>query len=311
MTISFEGQVVVVTGAGGGLGSAYAREIARRGGKVVVNDLGGTTKGEGGGTDLADQVAQSICDAGGEAVANYDSVATPEGGKHIIQAALDSFGRIDAVIANAGNMRFGPFEDMSLDELNSLLAVHIGGSWNVAQAAWPHLKQQGYGRVVFTTSSGGMLGNGLLAAYGAAKGGIMGLMHGLSEAGAPHGILCNAIMPNAASRMTADFGQGTLGDNPWIIPVARTMDPAYTTPLAVFLASSACTTWHGVYSSLGGRMGRTFIGVTRGLQGPIDTPLTAEDIAANWDLIRDDSRGYGIPANVTDEFRIVAQEDYR
>lgn len=150
MTISFDGQVIVVTGAGDGLGRTYATEIARRRGKLVVNDLGGPTTGGDGETlkSFADDVAAEIKAEGGEAVASYDTVATPEGGQAIIAAALDYYGRIDAVIANAGNMPYGKFEALSVDDLQSLLAVHIGGTWSVAQAAWPHFKAQSYGRLV-------------------------------------------------------------------------------------------------------------------------------------------------------------------
>lgn len=307
-SISFDGQVVIVTGAGGGLGRSYSVEIARRGGRVIANDLGGSITGEGTQTSpgFADAVAAEIRASGGTAVANYDDVTSVQGARRIIEAALDNFGRIDAVIANAGTIRFGAFESLSLDDLNALLAVHVGGSWNVTQAAWPHLKQRGYGRVVFTTSSGGMLGNASLSAYGAAKGGVMGLMHGLAEAGKPHGILCNAVMPNAASRMTANISPGELGSNPWAAALGRYFDPRYTTGLVTFLASRACTTHHGIYSALGGRIGRIFVGVTNGIAG--DEPIDADRIAENWDTIRDDSRGYAIPNDVMDEFRIVAEQ---
>ncbi len=307
MAISFEGQAVAITGAGGGLGRVYALEVARRGGMVVVNDLGGPTSGKDGelSTSFADNVVDEIRAAGGTAVANYDSVVTPEGGKAIIAAALDNFGRIDAVIANAGTMRYGNFEDLTFDDLNALLAVHVGGSWNVAQAAWGHMKAQGYGRLCFATSSGGTLGNAWLAAYGAAKGGVMGLMHTLAEAGAPHGILCNALMPNAASRMTMTIKPGELGENPWSGAMPQYFDPRYTAGLVAYLCSNACQTHHGIYSALGGRIGRAFIGVCHGIAD--DQPLGADEIAANWAVINDDKAGYAIPANNTDEFRIVAE----
>lgn len=306
--VSFAGQVVVITGAGGGLGRGYSLEIARRGGAVVVNDLGGSVTGEGTqtSTHFADAVVSEIRAAGGTAVASHDSVATADGARRIIETAMDNFGRVDAVVANAGNMRYGEFESLSLDDLNALLAVHVGGSWNVTQAAWTQMKRHGYGRVVFATSSGGMLGNAMLTAYGAAKGGIMGLMHGLAEAGKPHGILCNAVMPNAASRMTSGIKPGELGDNPWAAALGQYFDPRYTSGLVTFLASSACTTHHGIYSALGGRVGRMFVAVTDGIAD--DAPIDADSIAANWDTIRDDARGYAIPANVVDEFRIVAEQ---
>ncbi len=306
--VNFEGQVVVITGGGGGLGSVFAKEIARRGGSVVVNDLGGPTTGAPGETSssFVDTVVDAIRADGGQAIANGDTVATPEGARHIIQAAMDSYGRVDAVIANAGNMRYGDFEDLSLEDLNSLLTVHVGGSWNIAQAAWPVMKQNNYGRVVFTTSSGGALGNAQLAAYGAAKGGVLGLMNGLSEAGKPHGILCNAYMPNAMSRMTTVIKPGELGDNPWAGQMLKFFDPGYTTGLVTFLASSACSTHHGTYSALGGRIGRTFIGITEGLMW--DDMVDADTIAENWATICDDTYGYDIPVNQADEWRIVGQK---
>jgi NAD(P)-dependent dehydrogenase (short-subunit alcohol dehydrogenase family) len=306
--ITFEGQVVIVTGAGGGLGRVYSLEIARRGGAVIVNDLGSSVTGAGAevSTSFADSVVNEIRAAGGTAVANYDTVATPQGARQIVAAAMDNFGRVDTVIANAGNLRHGTFESLSFDDLNALLAVHVGGSWNVTQAAWPEMKRRGYGRVVFTTSSGGMLGNAMLTAYGAAKGGVMGLMHGLAEAGKPHGILCNAVMPNAMSRMTSGIKPDELGDNPWAAPMGQYFDPCYTTGLVTFLASSACTTHHGIYSALGGRIGRTFVAVTNGIAD--DAPIDADTVAANWEVIQDDVRGYAIPGNVGDEFRLVANQ---
>jgi NAD(P)-dependent dehydrogenase (short-subunit alcohol dehydrogenase family) len=244
--------------------------------------------------------------AGGRAAANYETTATPEGAQRIIEAAMDQFGRVDAVIANAGNMRYGDFESLSLEDLNALLSVHVGGAWNIAQAAWPQMKRRGYGRMVFATSSGGTLGNAYISAYGAAKGGVMGLMHGLSEAGKPHGILCNAYMPNAMSRMTLGIQPGELGDNPWAEALGQYFDPRYTVGLVTFLASNACQTHHGIYSACGGRVGRIFIGVTDGIAD--DAPLDADRIAADWAAIGDATRGYAIPANQMDEFRIVAEQ---
>jgi NAD(P)-dependent dehydrogenase (short-subunit alcohol dehydrogenase family) len=254
----------------------------------------------------ADNVVDAIRAGGGQAVACYDSVTTAEGSIRIFEAAMDNFGRVDAVVANAGTMRYGDFERLSLGDLNALLAVHVGGSWNIAQAVWPTMKRQGYGRVVFATSSGGVLGNPQLSAYGAAKGGVMGLMHALAEAGVPHGILCNAYMPNAHSRMTAGISPGELGDNRWAVPLGRYFDPAYAVGLVTYLASPACKTYHGIYSSLGGRIGRAFIGITNGFRG--DDPPTPEAIADNWGTISDSIRGYSTPLNNSDEWRIVAEQ---
>ena len=307
MKISLEGRVVAITGAGGGLGRAYALDIASRGGMVVVNDLGGATTGEGEASSpsFADAVVHEIRQAGGQAVANYDDVATAIGGRAIIECALDTFGRIDAVVANAGTMRYGDFEDLTLEDLQALLAVHVGGSWTVAQAAWPHMKAQGHGRIVFTTSSAGTLGNAALAAYGAAKGGVMGLMHNLALSDAPHGILCNAIMPNAMSRMTMEMDASRMGPNPWSQAMPQYFAPDYTAGLVTYLASDACKTSHGIYSMLGGRLGRAFVGICDGHRQ--DDPMTAEDVAANWPCINSESAGFTVPASNTDEYRIVAE----
>lgn len=305
--VSFDGQAVVVTGAGGGLGRAYALEIARLGGAVVVNDLGGSISGSGRETSrhFADMVAEEIRLSGGQALANYDDIATLEGGQRAIDAALETFGRIDAVIANAGNFRMGSFDEMTLEDLDALHRVHVGGSWNVAKAAWPHMKSAGYGRIVFTTSSAAMFGNGWLTAYGAAKGGVMGLMHALAESGKPLGILCNAVMPNALSRMTADIQPGDIGDNPWIMEMAQYSDPKWTRGLVAFLASSACTVHHNIFSALGGRIGRTFVGVSDGVID--DTLIDPDAVAENLQAILDLDRGFSVPADVMDEFRVVAE----
>ena len=308
MGISFDGQVVVVTGAGGGLGRTYSLEIARRGGMVVVNDLGGPTTGGPGEVShsYADTVVEEIRAAGGKAVASYDSVATPAGGKAIIAAAIAHFGRVDAVIANAGNMRYGDFESLTFEDLQSLLAVHVGGTWTVAQAAWPHFRAQGHGRLVLTASSAGMIGASGLTAYGAAKGGVMGLMHGLANAGREHGILVNAVMPNALSRMTSTMVSGDVGgENRWSTAMPQFFDPHYTTGLTTYLASQACRTTHGIYSACCGRIGRAFIGITHGVID--DERPTADQVAERWSQINDHGRGYGSPEEVAEEYRIVAE----
>jgi NAD(P)-dependent dehydrogenase (short-subunit alcohol dehydrogenase family) len=304
--VSFEDRVVIVTGAGGGLGRTYALDIARRGGAVVVNDLGGSVRGGGASTAMADAVVNEIRKAGGKAVANYDDVASPEGARSMAAAGLQAFGRIDALINNAGNMRYAGVEDLPLEDLNALLAVHVGGAFNCSQAVWPHMKAQGGGRIVFTTSGAGVLGVEKLSAYGAAKGGVLGLMNCLALEGAAHGILCNAIMPNAGTRMTADIKEGELGDNPWAAQMFATFAPEFTTGIAVYLASEACTTTHGVYSSLGGRVARAFVGVTPGHQGSRTEPMNADEVAASWAEICDET-GYRAPGSLTEEYRQVAE----
>src|SRR3974390_73626 len=188
LDISFKDQVAIVTGAGGGLGRTYALDIARRGGAVVVNDVGGSVKGPGGSREMANRVVAEINTAGGRAIANYDSVATWNGAQRIVETAISEFGRVDALINNAGNMRVNMFEDFSDDDLSAILSVHLVGTFNVTKAVWPHMKAQDYGRVVFTSSSTGMYGDKLYACYASAKAGITGLMNVLSLAGKHPGI---------------------------------------------------------------------------------------------------------------------------
>lgn len=308
--ISFNDRVVIVTGAGGGLGRTYARDIASRGGAVVVNDLGGSVEGPGGSSEMADKVVEEIRSAGGRAVASYDSVATAEGAQRIAATAMDEFGRIDALINNAGNMRVNLFEDNSEEDFAAILAVHLVGTFNVTKAVWPHMKAQGYGRIVSTSSSAGMYGDELYACYASAKAGITGLMNVLAHEGQQHGILCNVLMPNASTRMTDMVaGQMDQGDversMALMAAIKNSMDPAFTTGLAVYLASDSCTSTHALYSSCAGRMARVFIGASEGWHGSQETPATAEDIAAHFDEIRDLSAGVHIPASPGDEFRIV------
>jgi NAD(P)-dependent dehydrogenase (short-subunit alcohol dehydrogenase family) len=309
VSISFENRVVIVTGAGGALGRTYALDIARRGGAVVVNDLGGGVEGSGGSRTAADEVVAEIKAAGGKAVASYDSVVTPDGARRIAAAAMQAFGRIDALINNAGNIRNAWLEDAAAEDLDAQLETHVRGTFNVTRAVWPQMKAQGYGRVVFTASAAGLLGNPTQSAYGAAKAGVLGLMNALSQEGEGHGILCNALTPNAISRMgyTLPEEVAALG-LPYVQTFPQAMDPSFTTGVVVYLASEACGSTHAIYSSLGGRIARVFVGVTQGWQGSRETPARAEDIAAHFDQIRDPRRGFHIPTSLLDEYRIVASE---
>ena len=223
--IRYDGRVAVITGAGGGLGKTYALEMARRGAKVVVNDLGGKSDGTGAGHSMADQVVEEIKKAGGEAVANYDSVSTPEGGEGIIQSALNAFGRVDVVVNNAGILRDKTFLKLTPDELGIVLDVHLKGAFYVSQPAFRAMKEKGYGRFIFTSSAAGILGNFGKTNYGAAKMGLVGLMNVLSVEGAKYNIKCNAIAPTARTRMTEEL----LG------PLAPLLDPETVTPPVVYL----------------------------------------------------------------------------
>jgi NAD(P)-dependent dehydrogenase (short-subunit alcohol dehydrogenase family) len=309
-SISFAGRVVIITGAGGGIGRSHALEIGRRGGAVVVNDLGSDVAGHHHSFAVAEQVAAEIRAAGGRAVANHENVATRHGAANLIATALTSFGRVDAVINNAGIMRNSYFNDFTDDDMDALFATHLRGSWLVTHAAWPHMQEQEYGRVVFTSSSAGMFGSEMQAAYGAAKAGVTGLMNVLALEGAEHGINCNALMPNAAGRMAdqyvKDIGPGETHTDPKrVAAMASSMTPSFNTGLAVYLASEACTTTHAIYSSCGGRIARVFVGVAAGWQGSRDQPASADDIATHFAEINDLTRGFHTPVTSRDEWRLV------
>ncbi len=294
--IRFDNRVAVITGAGGGLGKTYALELARRGAKVVVNDLGGKPDGTGASTSMADQTVAEIKAAGGEAVSNYDSVATPEGGEGIVKAALDAFGTVDIVINNAGVLRDKTFVKLTPEELNLVLDVHLKGAFYVSQPAFRVMKDKGYGRLLFTSSAAGILGNFGQTNYGAAKMGLVGLMHVLSVEGAKYNIKCNAIAPTARTRMTEDL----LG------PLAPLLDPESVTPIVVYLASEKCEPTHEIFSCGGGRFARMFVGLTPGWTADKGAKVSAEDIDAHLEKIRD-PEGYVIPDSITDELRILAK----
>lgn len=248
--IDFEGRVAVITGAGGGLGRQHALLLAARGARVVVNDLGSSRDGSGGGSEMADQVVAEITEAGGEAVANYDGVHTWEGGQRIVQTAIDAFGRVDVVVNNAGILRDVSFAKLEEEQLDLVLRVHLYGAFHVTRAAWPHLREQGYGRVINTTSGSGLYGNFGQSNYSAAKLGQVGLTRTLAHEGAKYGITANAIAPVAKSRMTEDVMPPQLLER---------LEPEYVSPLVAYLASEACTETGRIYSVGGGYMARVAI----------------------------------------------------
>ncbi|MFP6808841.1 MAG: SDR family NAD(P)-dependent oxidoreductase [Pseudomonadales bacterium] len=234
----FEGKVVVITGAGGGLGKAHALEFARRGAKVVVNDLGGTVDGSGGG-DAADLVVDEIKAAGGEAIANKASVSDRAGAMSIVTDAVDAYGTIDILVNNAGILRDKSFKNMTLDEWDLVMNVHINGTAYVTHAAWPIMYEQNYGRIVFTSSGSGIWGNFGQSNYGAAKMAMLGLMNVLAMEGASHNIKVNCLAPGAATRMTADLpGRDPIDvDNP---PPERA--PGLVTPAVIYMCSDEAPT---------------------------------------------------------------------
>lgn len=292
MTVQFDGKTVIVTGAGGGLGREYALDLAARGATVVVNDLGGTASGEGAASSAADSVVAEIIAAGGQAVANYDSVATEGGGQAIVQAALNITGRVDALIHNAGILRDASFAKLSADDLRAVLDVHLLGGFHVTQPAFLAMKEQGYGRILLTTSGSGLFGNFGQANYAAAKLGLVGLCQVIAIEGARHGILCNAIAPMARTRLTEDL----LGDG------AALLDAALVVPLVTYLVSEASTATHQIFSAGAGRYAAAFIGATRGWAAK---DATAEDIQANFEAITS-REGYVVPETSADEFVLLA-----
>jgi len=311
-SISFEGRVVVITGAGGGIGRTYALDIARRGGAVVVNDLGGDIAGRGSSSAMADAVVAEIRSAGGRAVANHDNVADADGAQRLIDLALKQFGQVDALINNAGIMRNHLFEQTGDEDFKVVLNTHLGGTVNVTRAVWAHMKKRKYGRVVFTTSGTGMYGNKLQAGYAAGKAGITGLMNVLALEGEEHGILCNALLPNAVGRMSAqmakDNGQSPAEAGAMIKTVGKSMNPEFNTALGVYLASEACASTHAIYSSCIGRIARVFVGVTPGWQGSREHPATAEDIAEHFAEITTLARGFHTPTSPRNEIELVLKQ---
>lgn len=269
-------RVVVVTGAGGGLGREYALTLAREGASVVVNDLGGARDGTGAGSAMADQVVAEIKDAGGRAVANYDSVADPEGAQNIIKTALDEFGKVDGVISNAGILRDGTFHKMSFENWDAVLQVHLYGGYNVIRAAWPHFREQSFGRVVVATSTSGLFGNFGQANYGAAKLGLVGLINTLAQEGAKYNIKTNAIAPIAATRMTQD-----------ILPpeVFEKLTPEYVAPVVAHLMAEELEDTDAVFIVGGGKVQRTALFQNEGVTFT-EVP-TVDDIAAKWSEITD------------------------
>ena len=292
--IRFDGRVAIVTGAGGGLGRCYALELARRGASVVVNDLGGGTDGSGASASMADAVVKEISEAGGHAIANYDSVGSAEGGEAIVAAALQEFGRIDVLINNAGILRDKSFAKLEAEDLRSVVNVHLEGGFHVTQPAFRAMKDAGYGRILFTASAAGIFGNFGQTNYGAAKMGLVGLCNVLALEGAKSGIRCNVIAPVAKTRLTEKL----LG------PLADALAPEQVVPIALYLVSEECTLTHEVFSVGGGRFARIFVGLAPGWSAGRDSRPSVEDVREHIAEIRSEA-GYAIPNSAQDELKLV------
>jgi len=281
MTIRYDNRVAVITGAGSGLGRSHALFLASRGAKIVVNDLGGAVDGSGASTSAGEKVVAEIKAAGGEAVANADSVATPEGATRIIQSAIDNYGQIDILINNAGNLRDKSFAKLQPEDFDAVVDVHLSGSAYCTLAAWPHMKEAGYGRVVMTTSSAGLFGNFGQGNYAAAKMGVYGLMNALKHEGRKFNININTLAPMALTRMTEDI----MSDK--IKPLVK---PEFVTPIVAWFCAEENTTSGDVVEAGAGYYAKVQIvegaGVVLG-GGEIPTP---ELIQENYEKITDMSQ---------------------
>jgi NAD(P)-dependent dehydrogenase (short-subunit alcohol dehydrogenase family) len=296
--IDSHGQVAIVTGAGRGLGRLYALDLARRGAAVVVNDVGGTMRGDGADASVADQVVDEIAKAGGRAVASHHSVDSPEGGQAIVDVAVDTFGRLDAVVSNAGIFNSIPFEALSPGDWRHMLRVHLDGGFYLSQPAYKVMTKQNYGRFVFISSSAGNFGQPSEAHYAAAKTGLVGLSNVIAIEGAAHGILSNTVLPTGFSRMVTE----TVGDEKFLreSEFMRAIRAELVVPLVSLLASSACEFTHRNYSACAGRYARVFVGLTEGWVAETETEPTAEDILAHLDEVSATDK-FIVPDSIVDE----------
>jgi NAD(P)-dependent dehydrogenase (short-subunit alcohol dehydrogenase family) len=290
--LGYDGKVAIITGAGGGLGRSHALELAKRGARIVVNDLGGSVSGDGSDKGAAQKVVEEIEALGGEAVANTDSVSTPEGGAAVVQSAVDAFGTVDIVINNAGILRDKTFHNLTPDLLTAVIDVHLLGAFYVTQPAWLIMREKSYGRVINTSSNSGILGNFGQSNYGAAKMGLVGFTRVLANEGRKYNIKANAIAPVAKTRMTEEL-LGAFGDK---------LAAEEVTPTVCYLAHEDCPVTGEIYSVAGGSVSRFFIGLTPGYY---KNGHSVEDVRDNFDLIRNED-GYIVPEGPNDELGKLA-----
>lgn len=291
----FDDKVAVVTGAGRGIGRAHALLLAARGAKLVVNDIGGSMEGEGADSGPAHTVVEQIVADGGSAIADTNDVSTVDGSSAIIDAAVEEYGRVDILVNNAGIVRWAGLPEVDLDNLERTLAVHLLGSFNTSRAVWPHMVEQGYGRIVMTTSSG-IFGLPTNLSYAAAKGGTIGMARSMKLAGEPHNIKVNLIAPAAETRMA---GGAEMGDDEKArVPGHPHMPASEVAPMVAYLAHEDCPVSGEIFTAGAGRFARLFIASTDGYVQQ-ERPSTIEDVAENWAAINDEV-GYYVPADLLD-----------
>ena len=285
--LRYDDRVIVITGAGRGLGRAYAELLGARGASVVVNDPGSAVRGEGIDVGPAAEVVAAIQAQGGDAIVSTDSVATPEGGRAIIEAALDHYGRIDGLIHNAGNVRYGSMQDLSQEDFDAVLDVHLRGAFHVARAAFPHMCKARYGRIILTSSIGGLYGNRDCVNYGMSKSGMIGLNNVLALEGEAEGVKSNIIVPGAVTRMAEGLD----------ISQYPPMGPELVSPVVAWLAHESCSVTGEMLVSIAGRVARAFIAESKGVYQPSWTP---EDVGARIDAIMDsqDPLVFGLEGHV-------------
>ena len=299
MTIKFDDKVVIVTGAGGGLGKSHALEFARRGAKVVVNDLGGSVDGSGGASDAANAVVEEIKAEGGEAIANGASVADQSGVQNMIDEVMSKWGRIDVLVNNAGILRDKSFHKISLEEFNAVMDVHFQGSVYTSHAVYPIMREQNFGRIVFTTSSGGLSGNFGQANYGAAKMAMIGLMNCLKIEGQKYNVHSSAVAPVALSRMTENLFPEGIGER---------FLPEYVTPAVIYLASDDAP--NGAIIGAGAGVFTQFrIFETMGLALGTGDDMTPENIAAGWSSVADMDDARELFSGPEQTIKILEQAD--
>jgi NAD(P)-dependent dehydrogenase (short-subunit alcohol dehydrogenase family) len=305
MALEFHGRVAVVTGGGHGLGRTYARELAARGARVVVNDVGRTADGQ----SSAEDVAREISAMGGTATAHQESIADPSAARSLIQEAVDRHGQIDILVNNAGFTTMTDIATHRLSDLDDLLDVHLRGPFIATQEAFRHMERKGYGRIVFTSSSAGVFGRSSGGGYAIAKAALLGLMNIVSLAGERAGILANVILPSGKTNIEVRGEAHPQADDrlrEYFAHLDSFLAPEFVTPLVVYLCSDQCDVSHRIYSVIGGRYARVFIGVSEGWMTGNTTPPSVEDVAEHLSAI-DDLERWTLPLSAEDELTEVAE----